>query len=93
VRPTEYLGESLPGEPWSTRDRALAEGLDLYEDGLGPHGVPLRLALDPTTEDEYDVDDELVNYAVVAYEEWKRDNPKPEPGVVPRVLYRPRPIE
>jgi hypothetical protein len=91
-RPTEYLGTSEPGEKWSSRDRGLAEGFILYEQGIGPHGIPLRLALDPETEDEYEVDDELVNYAVVAFEEWQKDHPDPLPGTVPRVLYRPHPV-
>ena len=50
VPPTEYL------KAWSTRDRALAEGLWLYEAGMGPHGIPMLRATDPDADGWYEVD-------------------------------------
>lgn len=75
-----YLGD------WSGRDRALAEGLLLYEASTGPHGVPMRDALDPDNDGWFEVD-EQVDYAQAAIERWresKRGNA--EPGMFPVVI-------
>ena len=78
--PTTYLRQ------WSTRDRGLAEGLLLYEAGLGPHGVPMRVALDPDMDGWLEVD-ERVDYAQAAIDRWRESqHGKSEPGVFPVVV-------
>jgi hypothetical protein len=80
VPPTTYLHE------WSNRDRALAEGLLLLEAGTGPHGIPLRLALDPDNDGWFEVD-EHVDYAQAAIERWRESSKgNVEPGTFPVVV-------
>ena len=71
---------------WSSRDRGLAEGLLLYERGLGPHGIPMRLATDDDADGWYEVE-ERTDYAQAAVDQW-RDSLKGRhpPGVFPVVV-------
>jgi hypothetical protein len=79
VPPTTYL------RTWSTRDRGLAEGLLLYEAGMGPHGIPMHAATDPDMDGWYEVD-ERTDYAQAAIDRWRDSlHGKPEPGVYPVV--------
>lgn len=78
--PTTYLRQ------WTTRDRGLAEGLLLYEAGMGPHGVPMRHATDPDMDGWYEVD-ERVDYAQAAVDRWREaQHGKAEPGIFPVVV-------
>jgi hypothetical protein len=71
---------------WSSRDRALAEGLLLFESGTGPHGIPMRYALDPDNDGWFEVD-ERVDYAQAAIERWRESmHGKAEPGAFPVVV-------
>jgi hypothetical protein len=71
---------------WSSRDRGLAEGLVLYEAGNGPHGIPMRLALDPDNDGWFEVD-EHVDYAQAAIDRWRESRRgHTEPGAFPVVV-------
>ena len=70
---------------WSSKDRSLAEGLLLYEAGMGRHGIPYRVATDPANAGFFEIDESEIDHAEAALEEWRRENVKPEPGVMPRV--------
>jgi hypothetical protein len=76
VPPTTYLRD------WSTRDRGLAEGLLLHEAGIGPHGIPLRIATDPDMDGWFDVE-ERVDYAQAALDQWRAEQKDPIPGTYP----------
>jgi hypothetical protein len=57
----------------------------LYEAGLGPHGIPLRLSTDPDNDGWFEVA-EHVDYAQAAVDRWRESlHGKPEPGVFPVV--------
>jgi hypothetical protein len=61
------------------------EGLILHEEGLGPHGIPLRVALDPDTNGWWEVytREDNVQFAL---DLWNKENPDPPPGT--RVFVR-----
>lgn len=59
----EYLRE------WSARDRGLAEGLLAYEDSIGPHGIPWRVALDDEDGSWLEVE-EITDHAQAAIDRW-----------------------
>lgn len=65
---------------WSPRDRGLAEGLLVYEDGRGPHGVPWRDAFDDDLDGWFEVETR-VDHAQAAIEKWRANDGKAaEPG-------------
>lgn len=81
-----YLGHKDPGTPWSTKSQALAEGLLLYERSINEYGIPMHEATDPEMDGWYEVDDETVDYAVAAIEDYKKNNKNIEPGTQLRVI-------
>lgn len=83
--PMEYLGIEPPGSPWSLKSRGLAQGLIIHEDGTNRHGIPTHVARDPDNAGFFEVDDSMIDHAEAAYGEWERENPKPDPGVLPVV--------
>lgn len=83
----EYLGLEPPGSPWSLKSRGLAQGLMLHEDGTNRLGIPVHVAQNPDNDGFFEVDDSLIDHAEAAYEEWQRQNEKPEPGVMPVVRF------
>lgn len=69
-------------ETWSTRDRGLAEGLLYLEDSTGPHGQPMRLALDPDNDGWFEVEAKT-DHAQAALDRWREEQQrggKPEAG-------------
>lgn len=60
MRPTKYL------RGWSRRDRALAEGLLVYETSLNPVGLPPHIARD---RDRRFTVDEVVDQSMATLEE------------------------
>lgn len=66
MRPTKYL------DKWDRRDRALAEGLLELESSIGPHGVPMRDALDPDNDGAFTVDEEF-DFAQQAIDQFRAD--------------------
>jgi hypothetical protein len=81
----QYLGRQEPGSPWTLKDRGLAQGLMLHEEGFNRLGVPHHVAQDPENAGFFEVDDTLIDHAEAAFEEWQRQNERPEPGVLPVV--------
>lgn len=81
VPPLTWLRSSA--EPFhSPKNRALVEGLTLYEQGLGQHGVPMRLVDGPDAtwfSVQTKVDD-----VQAAIEKWRAE--KHEPGAYPVVV-------
>lgn len=81
-----YLGLQEPGKPWTVKSRGLAEGLSLYEQSVNRFGIPLREATDPDMDGWYEVDDEDIDYAEAAFEEYSKATKNPEPGAMLRVV-------
>jgi hypothetical protein len=80
VPPMTYLRE------WSSRDRGLAEGLLLYEQGTGPHGFPMRYATDDDNDGWFEVV-ERTDYAQAAIDQWREGlKGRHVPGVFPVVI-------
>lgn len=86
AEPEVYLGKKEPGTAWSLRSRALAEGLALYEENVNEFGFPLREATDPERDGWYEVDDDTVDYAQAALEEYRRATKDMEAGVLLKVV-------
>lgn len=86
MRPTEYLGRSAPGEPWSIRDRGLAEALILHEQGIGPHGQPLRLALDDDNGGWFEAE-WRTDHAQAAIDQARKEIKDVGPGMFPVVKF------
>lgn len=84
--PLVYLGHTEPGKPWSKRSRALAEGLMLYEENINQYGIPIQEATDPEMDGWYEIDDSVVDYAVAAMEDYRKNNKNVEPGAQLRVV-------
>lgn len=64
---------------WSRKDLALAEALQLYEDGLcGGCGMPAWMAYDPRNAGEFELRDDV---ECIACEQRELDDSKPSPGV------------
>lgn len=83
--PMEYLGLEPPGSPWSLKSRGLAQGLILHEDGTNRLGIPTHVAQDPENAGFFEVDDSRIDHSEAALDEWRRENEKPDPGVLPVV--------
>lgn len=81
----EYLGLEPPGSPWSLKSRGLAEGLTLHEEGTNRLGIAVHVAQDPENAGFFEVDDSLIDHSEAALENWRAQNEKPEPGVLPIV--------
>ena len=81
----EYLGIEPPGSPWSLKSRGLAQGLILHEDGTNRLGIPTHVAQDQANAGFFEVDDSLIDHSEAALDEWRRENEKPDPGVLPVV--------
>lgn len=66
---------------WSARDRGLAEGLIAYQDSIGPHGIPWRLALDDDMDGWFEVE-QHTDYAQAALDRFRQDrgSSDAEPG-------------
>lgn len=80
VPPMTYLRE------WSTRDRGLAEGFLLYEQSVGPHGFPMRLATDDDMDGWFEVE-ERTDYAQAEIDRWRESLKGRHPaGVFPVVV-------
>jgi hypothetical protein len=77
----EYL------DSWSVRNRALAEGLILYERGLGPHGIPMSVATDGELGSAFETET-ATDHVRAAYEEWHKTHPEKtrRPGQFPRLV-------
>lgn len=68
----------------------LAAALERYEKAcVDSLGFPTRLSEDPELDDAWDVDAETVNYAQRKLDLWRKENPEPPPGVIPRVVFHP----
>lgn len=58
----------------------------LYEQSINEHGIPFREATDPDMDGWYEVDDTVIDYAVAAIEEYRKNNKNIEPGTQLRVI-------
>lgn len=77
---------------WRPDDTRLAVALERFENTrVDALGFPTRLSEDEDHEDDWDVDAETVNYAQKALDQWRKDNPEPQPGITPRVVFFPTP--
>lgn len=58
----------------------------MYEKSINEYGIPIREATDPEMDGWYEVDDETVDYAVAAIEDYRKSNKNIEPGTQLRVV-------
>lgn len=82
----------LAGRPdqWRHDDTLLAAAYSEYQlTRLDGQGRPQRLSEDPDQGDAWDVDAETINWPMARIEEWRKANPEPPAGTVPKVVYHP----
>lgn len=75
-------------------DSLLSQALDKYEaEYIAPSGYPWSIAGDKEHAGDWEIDEERVDYAMAALDEYMRERRKkdsePEPGVRPYVRYAP----
>ena len=58
----------------------------LYEDSVNEFGIPVREAQDPENDGWFEVDDETIDFAKAAYDEYQAATKKQEPGAILRVI-------